>query len=100
MRLEVRAKNMENHPKKLSRKIRKSFAIQTNVEELGEVLAELLKELNIDQLHILTYKDRIDIFATKPMKPVYVELYEKYFSLTNDDIDRIERYKRNIETIN
>lgn len=90
---------MENHPKRLSRKIRKSFTIQTNVEELGEVLAELLKELNIDKLHILTYKDRIDIFATKPMKPVYVELYEKYFSLTNDDIDRIERYKRKIETI-
>lgn len=90
---------MENHPKRLSRKIRKSFTIQTNVEELGEVLAELLKELNIDKLHILTYKDRIDIFATKPMKPVYVELYENYFSLTNDDIDRIERYKRKIETI-
>lgn len=90
---------MENHPKRLSRKIRKSFTIQTNVEELGEVLAELLKELNIDKLHILTYKDRIDIFATKPMRPVYVELYEKYFSLTNDDIDRIERYKRKIETI-
>ncbi len=91
---------MENYPKRLSRKIRKSFTIQTNVEELGEVLAELLKELNIDKLHILTYKDRIDIFATKPMKPVYIELYEKYFSLTSDDIDRIERYKRNIETIN
>ena len=90
---------MENHPKRLSRKIRKSFTIQTNVEELGEVLAELLKELNIDKLHILTYKDRVDLFATKPMKPVYVELYEKYFSLTNDDIDRIERYKRKIETI-
>ena len=91
---------MENHPKRLSRKIRKSFKIQANVEELGEVLAELLKELDIDKLHILTYKDRIDIFATKPMKPVYVELYEKYFSLTNDDIDRIERYKRKIEKIN
>lgn len=89
-----------NKTKRLSRKIRRSFAIQTDVEELGEVIAELLKELDIDKLHILTYKDRIDLFATKHMKPIYIELYEKYFSLTNDDIDLIERYKRNIETIN
>ena len=99
MEVESEVLNMEKSTKRLSRKIRRSFTIQTNVEELGEVLAELLKELNINKLHILTYKDRIDIFATKPMKPVYVELYEKYFSLTNDDIDRIERYKRKIETI-
>lgn len=91
---------MENHPKRLSRKIRKSFTIQTNVEELGDVLAELLKELNIDKLHILTYKDRIDIFATKDMKPLFVEIYEHYFSLTSDDVDRIEAYNNKIKKIN
>lgn len=100
MEAESEVLNMEKSTKRLSRKIRRSFTIQTNVEELGEVLAELLKELNIDKLHILTYKDRIDIFATKNMKCIHVELYEKYFSLTNDDIDRIERYKHKIEKIN
>lgn len=44
----------------------------------------------------MPYKDRIDLFATKTMKPVYVELYEKYFSLTDDDIDKIEFYQRKI----
>lgn len=82
--------------KKLSRKMRKSFVIKTNHEELGEVLAELLRMLDIDELHIMTYKDRIDLFATKEMKPLHVELYEKLFSLSEDDVDRIEEYKRKI----
>lgn len=82
--------------KKLSRKMRKSFVIKTNHEELGEVLAELLRMLDIDELHIMTYKDRIDLFATKEMKPQHVELYEKLFSLSEDDVDRIEEYKRKI----
>ena len=51
--------------KRLSKKIRKSYTIQTNIDELAEVLAKLLYELKIDQIHIMTYKDRIDIFATK-----------------------------------
>lgn len=97
MEVESEVLNMEKSSKRLSRKIRRSFTIQTNVEELGEVLAELLKELNIDKLHILTYKDRIDIFATKDMKLLYVELYEKIFSLTNDDIDRIDEYEKRIQ---
>lgn len=82
--------------KKLSRKMRKLFVIKTNHEELGEVLAELLRMLDIDELHIMTYKDRIDLFATKEMKPLHVELYEKLFSLSEDDVDRIEEYKRKI----
>lgn len=81
---------------RLSHKIRKSFIIKSNHEELGEVLAELLKTMDIDELHIMTYKDRIDVFATKSMKPLYVELYEKLFSLTDDDIDRVEEYKKRI----
>lgn len=79
--------------KKLSRKMRKSFVIKTNHEELGETLAKLLKLLNIDELHIMTYKDRIDLFATKEMNPLHVELYEKLFSLSEDDVDRIEECK-------
>ena len=82
--------------KQLSRKIRKSFVIKTNHEELGEVLAELLRTLDINELHIMTYKDRIDLFATKEMNPLHVELYEKLFSLSEDDIDRIEEYKRKL----
>lgn len=76
--------------------MRKSFVIKSNHEELGEVLAELLRTLDINELHILTYKDRIDIFATKDMKPLYVELYEKYFSLSDDEIDRIDEYKHTL----
>lgn len=83
--------------KRLSHKIRKSFVIKTNHKELGETLAELLKLLNIDKLHIITYKDRIDIFASKDMKPLHVELYEKYFSLSEVDTDKIEEYTRKIE---
>ena len=84
--------------KRLSHKMRKSFIIKTNHEELGEVLAELLKTLNIDELHIMTYKDRIDVYATKTMPPLHVELYEKLFSLTDDDIDRIEEYKKKVSS--
>lgn len=85
--------------KRLSRKIRKSYTIQTNIDELSEVLAKLLYELKIDQIHIMTYKDRIDIFATKDMKLLYVELYEKIFSLTNDDIDKIDEYEKRIQKL-
>lgn len=85
--------------KRLSRKIRKSYTIQTNIDELAEVLAKLLHELKIDQIHIMTYKDRIDIFATKDMKLLYVELYEKIFSLTNDDIDKIDEYEKRIQKL-
>ena len=77
---------MKKESKRLSRKMRRSFTIQTDIDELGKVLAELLRTLDIDKLHILTYKDRIDIFATKDMELLYVELYEKYFSLTEEDI--------------
>lgn len=85
--------------KRLSRKIRKSYTIQTNIDELAEVLAKLLYELKIDQIHIMTYKDRIDIFATKKMKLLYVELYEKIFSLTDDDIDKIDEYEKRIQKL-
>ena len=87
---------MKKESKRLSRKMRRSFTIQTDIDELGKVLAELLRPLDIDKLHILTYKDRIDIFATKDMELLYVELYEKYFSLTEEDIDRIEEYEKRI----
>lgn len=80
--------------KRLSHQIRKSFVIKSNHEELGEVLAELLRTLDINELHILTYKDRIDVFATKEMKPLHVELYERYFSLSEADTDEIEEYTR------
>lgn len=82
--------------KRLSHKMRSSFVIKSNHDELGEVLAELLRTLNIDELHIMTYKDRIDLFATKEMNPLHVELYEKLFSLSEDDIERIAEYKRKL----
>lgn len=85
--------------KRLSHKIRRSFVIKSNHEELGEVLAKLLKSLNIDELHITTYKDRIDLFATKAMQPLHVELYEKLFSLSDDDIDRVEQYQFQIQAL-
>ena len=84
--------------KRLSTKVRRSFVIKSNHEELGEVLAELLKTLDIDELHIMTYKDRIDVYATKTMTSLHVELYEKLFSLTADDIDRIEEYKKRLSS--
>ena len=83
---------------RLSHKMRRSFVIKSNHEELGEVLAELLRTLDIDELHIMKYKDRIDVYATKTMKLLHVELYEKLFSLTDDDIDRIEEYKTRISS--
>lgn len=85
--------------KRLSKKLRKSFVIKTNHEELSEILCKLLKSLDIDELHIMTYKDRIDIFATKTMHPLHVELYEKLFSLSDDDIDRIEQYQFQIQSL-
>lgn len=91
---------MTEASKRISRKIRRSFTIDTNIDDLGEVLAELLKMLDVDKLHIITYKDRIDVFATKSMKPIYVEIYEKYFSLTGDDVDQIDKYNSKIEKIN
>lgn len=81
---------------RLSRKMRRAFVIKSNHDELGEVLAELLRTLNINELHIMTYKDRIDLFATKEMNPLHVELYEKLFSLSEDDIDRVEEYRRKL----
>lgn len=84
--------------KRLSTKVRRSFVIKSNHEELGEVLAELLKTLDIDELHIMTYKDRIDVYTTKTMTSLHVELYEKLFSLTDDDIDRIEEYKKRLSS--
>lgn len=78
--------------------MRRSFVIKANHEELAEVLAELLRTLDIDELHIMTYKDRIDVYATKTMTLLHVELYEKYFSLTEEDIDRIEDYKKRINS--
>lgn len=83
---------------RVSTKVRRSFVIKSNHEELGEVLAELLRTLDINELHILTYKDRIDVFATKDIKPIHVELYEKYFSLTGEDVDRIKEYEKKINS--
>lgn len=82
--------------KRISKKVKRSFKIKSAHDEPGEVLAELLRMLDIDELHILTYKDRIDLFATKEMNPLHVELCEKLFSLSEDDVDRIEEYKRKL----
>ena len=90
---------MKEPTKRLSRKVQKSFVIKTNHEELSEVLCKLLKSLDIDELHILTYKNHIDLFATKTMQPLHVELYEKLFSLSNDDIDRIAQYQFQIQSL-
>ncbi len=75
----------EKKSKRLSRKLQKSYVIKTDIDELSDVLCELLKLLNIEELHIMTYKDRIDVFATKEMTPLHVELYERFFSLHPDD---------------
>lgn len=85
--------------KRLSKKLRKSFVIKTNHEELSDVLCKLLKSLDISELHILTYKNHIDLFATKSMQPLHVELYEKLFSLSDDDIDRIAQYQFQIQSL-
>ena len=80
---------MKKESKRLSRKMRRSFTIQTDIDELGKVLAELLRTLGVDKLHILTYKD---------MELLYVELIEKYFNLTEEDVDRIEEYEKRINS--
>ena len=90
---------MKESTKRLSRKVKKSFVIKSNHEELSEVLCKLLKSLDIDELHIMTYKDRIDLFATKTMQPLRVELYEKLFSLSDDDIDRVEQYQFQLQSL-
>lgn len=86
----------EKKSKRLSRKLQKSYVIKTDIDELSDVLCELLKLLNIEELHIMTYKDRIDVFATKEMTPLHVELYERYFSLYPDDAEKEELLKEQI----
>lgn len=86
----------EKKSKRLSRKLQKSYVIKTDIDELSDVLCELLKLLNIEELHIMTYKDRIDVFATKEMTPLHVELYERYFSLHPDDVEKEELLKEQI----
>lgn len=86
----------EEKSKRLSRKLQKSYVIKTDIDELSDVLCELLKLLNIEELHIMTYKDRIDVFATKEMTPLHVELYERFFSLHPDDAGKEELLKEQI----
>lgn len=86
----------EKKSKRLSRKLQKSYVIKTDIDELSDVLYELLKLLNIEELHIMTYKDRIDVFATKEMTPLHVELYERFFSLHPDDTEKEELLKEQI----
>lgn len=86
----------EKKSKRLSRKLQKSYVIKTDIDELSDVLCELLKLLKIEELHIMTYKDRIDVFATKEMTPLHVELYERFFSLHPDDAEKEELLKEQI----
>lgn len=86
----------EKKSKRLSRKLQKSYVIKTDIDELSDVLCELLKLLKIEELHIMTYKDRIDVFATKEMPPLHVELYERFFSLHPDDAEKEELLKEQI----
>lgn len=86
----------EKKSKRLSRKLQKSYVIKTDIDELSYVLCELLKLLKIEELHIMTYKDRIDVFATKEMTPLHVELYERFFSLHPDDVEKEELLKEQI----
>lgn len=86
----------EKKSKRLSRKLQKSYVIKTDIDELSDVLCELLKLLKIEELHIMTYKDRIDVFATKEMTPLHVELYEIFFSLHPDDAEKEELLKEQI----
>lgn len=86
----------EKKSKRLSRKLRKSYVIKTDTDELSEVLCELLKLLKVEELHIMTYKDRIDVFATKEMPPLHVELYERFFSLHTEDDEQEESIKNQI----
>lgn len=92
----IEAEREELMTKRISKKVKRSFKIKSSHDELGEVLAELLRTLDINELHIMAYKDRIDLFATKEMNPLHVELYEKLFSLSEDDIERVEEYKRKL----
>ncbi len=39
------------------------------------------------------------MFATKTMYPLHVELYEKLFSLSDDDIDRVAQYQFEIQAL-
>lgn len=87
----------EKKSKRLSRKLQKSYVIKTDIDELSDVLCELLKLLKIEELHIMTYKDRIDVFATKEMTPLHVELYERFFSLHPDDAEQEEFIKNQIK---
>lgn len=86
----------EKKSKRLSRKLRKSYVIKTDTDELSEVLCELLKLLKVEELHIMTYKDRIDVFATKEMPPLHVELYERFFNLHPEDDEQEESIKNQI----
>lgn len=87
----------EKKSKRLSRKLQKSYVIKTDIDELSDVLCELLKLLNIEELHIMTYKDRIDVFATKEMPPLHVELYERFFGLQSDNSEQEELVKNQIK---
>lgn len=87
----------EKKSKRLSRKLQKSYVIKTDIDELSDVLCELLKLLNIEELHIMTYKDRIDVFATKEMPPLHVELYERFFSLQPENAGQEEFIKNQIK---
>ena len=74
-----------------------SYVIKTDTDELREVLCELLKLLKVEELHIMTYKDRIDVFATKEMQPLHVELYERFFSLQPENAEQEEFVKNHIK---
>lgn len=87
----------EKKSKRLSRKLQKSYVIKTDIDELSDVLCELLKLLNVEELHIMTYKDRIDVFATKEMPPLHVELYERFFSLHPENAEQEEFIKNQIK---
>lgn len=87
----------EKKSKRISRKLQKSYVIKTDIDELSDVLCELLKLLNVEELHIMTYKDRIDVFATKEMPPLHVELYERFFSLHPENAEQEEFIKNQIK---
>lgn len=87
----------EKKSKRLSRKLQKSYVIKTDIDELNDVLCELLKLLNVEELHIMTYRDRIDVFATKEMTPLHVELYERFFSLQPQNAEQEEFIKNQIK---
>lgn len=74
-----------------------TYVIKTDIDELNDVLCELLKLLNVEELHIMTYKDRIDVFATKEMSPLHVELYERFFSLQPENAEQEEFIKDQIK---